>query len=174
MKKSEWMEWMKTIAAAVVLSLLITAFIRPTLVDGQSMYPTLDHHDYLMMYRQAYSGDKEPAVGDIIVFRSNLLTENGKRKNLVKRVIGVEGDHILVTGGRLFINGELQSEDYINGDYTDGEVDVVILPGYVFAMGDNRSNSTDSRDESVGPVPKGEILGKVFLRLFPFNKVQGF
>lgn len=174
MKKSEWMEWIKTIAAAVILSLLITAFVRPTLVDGQSMYPTLNNYDYLMMYRKAYSGDKEPKAGDIIVFRSNLLTESGKRKNLVKRVIGTEGDHIVITGGRLIVNGELQSEDYINGDYTDGEVDILIPPGYVFAMGDNRPNSTDSRDESVGPVPKSEILGKVFLRLFPFNKVQGF
>ncbi|MDO4719336.1 MAG: signal peptidase I [Peptostreptococcaceae bacterium] len=172
--KREIVEWIKTIAMAVILSLIITTFVRPTLVKGVSMFPTLDQNHYLLLYRMAYAGDKMPKPGDIVVFKSHLLMENGKGKDLVKRVIAVEGDHILIRDGKVYVNGTELTEDYINGGYTDGEISENVPPGYIFAMGDNRPNSRDSRDPEVGMIPKGDIVGKVFIRLFPFNRIRTF
>ncbi len=168
--KKEIFEWIKTIAIAGLMALIITMFVRPTLVKGESMFPTLEENDYLLIYRQAYRNEL-PEHGDIIVFRSHLLQTNGKEKDLVKRVIGVPGDHIVVADGKVFLNDEELSEDYINGNYTDGAVDEVVPEGYVFAMGDNRPNSLDSREISVGMIPIEDIIGRVFIRLYPFNKL---
>lgn len=172
--KKEIIEWVKTIVTAVVLALIITTFIRPTLVKGVSMVPTLEQNNYLLLYRMAYVGDKMPKHGDIVVFKSHLTLDNGEEKDLVKRVIAVGGDHIVITGGKVYVNDQLLQEDYINGDFTNDEVDEIIPEGTIFAMGDNRMNSRDSRDPMVGVIKKDAIIGKVFVRLFPFNKIRTF
>ncbi|WP_261914106.1 signal peptidase I, partial [Paraclostridium bifermentans] len=92
-------------------------------------------------------------------------------KDLVKRVIGVPGDHLKITNGDVYINGKLQNEPYIHGQKTEGEIDTTIPKGYIFAMGDNRGNSMDSRDPEVGIVKESDIMGKVVIRLLPFNKI---
>ena len=171
--KKEVFEWIKTIAIAGTMALLITMFIRPTLVRGLSMFPTLEENDYLLIYRQAYRQEL-PEQGNVIVFKSHLLQTNGKEKDLVKRVIGIPGDHVVVAEGEVYINDEKLVEPYINGDYTDGYVDEIIPEGYIFAMGDNRPNSLDSREPSVGLIPLDKIIGKVFIRLYPFNKIIMF
>ena len=171
--KKEIFEWIKTIAIAGLMALLITSFVRPTLVRGISMFPTLEENDYLLIYRQAYRQEL-PKHGDIIVFKSHLLQNNGKEKDLVKRVIGLPGDHVVVQDGKVIVNEVEMKENYINGDYTDGMVDVIVSQGYIFAMGDNRPNSLDSRESSVGLIPLDDIIGKVFVRLYPFNKITSF
>lgn len=168
--KKEILEWIKIIVVSLAIALVITHFIKPTLVHGSSMYPTLEEKDYLIINRVAYN-HKEPQRGDIIVFESELLQDNGKKKDLVKRVIGVPGDKVKITDGEVYINGKLQNEPYIHGQQTFGDVDTTIPNGYIFAMGDNRGNSMDSRDPAVGVVNKNDILGKVIVRLFPFNKI---
>lgn len=166
---SELLEWGKAILFAVVLGLLITQIIRPTLVSGDSMLPTLDDGDYLIIYRLAYALD-DPEPGDVVVFHTDLTTTDGIKKDLIKRVIAVPGDRIIIEGGEVYVNGDLLDEDYIYEDQTRGTVDMLIPEGYIFVMGDNRGVSLDSRNPSVGLVPVEEILGKVVLRLFPFNK----
>lgn len=168
--KSELIEWVKTIAVAVVLAFLITQFIRPTIVNGQSMYPTLDNSDYLIINRMAYKLG-EPERGDIIVFSTNLKQSNGENKDLVKRVIAVEGDHLKIEDSKVYINGELIEEPYIYDNYTEGYADITIPEGMMFTMGDNRENSKDSRMDDVGLVSEGDVMGKVLVRLFPFNKI---
>ncbi len=169
----EILDWVKTIVVSLVIALVITTFIRPTLVKGSSMYPTLEENDYLIINKMAYKSDI-PERGDIVVFKSELMQENGKKKDLVKRIVAVEGDTIKVTEGEVYVNGEMLDEEYINGDYTDGYVDIEVPKGYVFAMGDNRPNSLDSRDSRVGIVPVDHIVGKVGIRLFPFDKITKF
>lgn len=169
--KKEIFEWVKVILMAIVLAVIITSFVRPTLVRGSSMENTLLPNDYLLVNKMAYKGDKHPEYGDVIVFKSDLLQTNGKEKDLVKRVIAVEGDRILVTGGQVYRNDQLLDEPYTKDGYTDYEVDIIVPTGHIFAMGDNRLNSTDSRDSSVGPVPLDKVVGKVFVRLFPFNRI---
>jgi len=167
--KTIW-EWIKTIGISLVIALIITTFIRPTLVKGYSMYPTLEENDYLIIERVPYT-THEPSKGDIIVFKSTLTQEDGKEKDLVKRVIGLPGDTIKVADGKVFVNDIELKETYINGDFTDGYVDTVVPDGFIFVMGDNRPNSLDSRDPRVGFVKIDDIIGKAFVRLYPFNKI---
>ncbi|KXG78963.1 signal peptidase I [Thermotalea metallivorans] len=168
--KKEILEWIKTIVVSVVIAMIITTFIRPTLVKGYSMYPTLDQYDYLIINKIPYMLH-EPERGDIVVFKSHLKTLEGKEKDLIKRIIGIAGDHVQITEGKVFVNGKELIEDYINGNYTPGEVDMIVPEGMLFVMGDNRENSLDSRDERVGPVEKDALMGKAFLRLYPFSKI---
>ncbi len=168
--KKEAIEWIKIIATALIFAFIITQFIRPTLVRGESMYPTLVENDYLIINRMAYKFN-EPKKGDIIVFKTNLLQEDGSPKDLVKRVIAVGGDHIKIEDSKVYVNDKLLDEPYIHDNYTEGNIDMVIPEGEVFAMGDNREKSLDSRYESVGLVDNDDIMGKVMVRLFPFNKI---
>ncbi|CEI74053.1 MULTISPECIES: signal peptidase I [Romboutsia] len=168
--KKEAIEWIKVIATALIFAFIITQFIRPTLVKGESMYPTLKENDYLIINRMAYKIG-EPKKGDIIVFHTNLLQDNGKPKDLVKRVIATGGDHIKIENSKVYVNGKLLDEPYIHDNYTDGYIDMTVPKGEVFAMGDNREKSLDSRYEDVGLVNEKNIMGKVMIRLYPFNKI---
>jgi len=165
----EILEWIKTIAISVIIALLITTFVaRPTLVKQPSMYPTLHENDYLILDKISYRLHK-PERGDIVVFKTSLKTAEGDDKNLIKRVIAVEGERIVVKDGRTYVNGEELKEDYINGSYKRGNVDMVVPEGKVFVMGDNREVSYDSRD--MGPIDIKLIKGKILVRLFPFNRI---
>ncbi|MEG1312432.1 MAG: signal peptidase I [Romboutsia sp.] len=168
--KKEAIEWMKIIATALVFAFIITQFVRPTLVRGESMYPTLEENDYLIINRMSYKLG-EPKEGDIIVFSTSLLQDDGSPKDLVKRVIAVEGDHIKIEDSKVYVNEKLIKEPYIYDNYTEGTIDMVIPQDKVFAMGDNREKSLDSRYEDVGLVNEKDIMGKVMIRLFPFNKI---
>lgn len=164
-------EWIKTILISVLIALAITAFIRPTLVKGFSMYPTIEEYDYLIINRMPYI-TKEPEYGDIVVFKTNQLTVDGEKKDLIKRVIGLSGDTIEIINGIVYRNGKALDEPYINGGRTPGEMEAFeIHEGKIFVMGDNRPNSLDSRDSRVGEVPMSNIRGKVVIRLFPFDKI---
>lgn len=169
--KANIIEWIKTIAISVVIALIITTFIRPTLVMEYSMYPTIQQYDYLIINKVAYKIG-EPEFGDIIVFKSDLLRENGKKKQLIKRVIGIPGDIIEINGGAVYRNGEALEEPYVNGGITSNILEpVTIKEGDLFVMGDNRPNSIDSRSEKVGMVPIETVVGKAIIRLYPFNKI---
>jgi len=164
-------EWVKTIIISVVIALAITTFIRPTLVKGYSMYPTINEYDYLIINRIPYI-THEPNYGDIVVFKTTQLTVDGSEKDLIKRVIGLPGDIIEIKAGIVYRNGEALTEPYIYGDITPGEIEpIAVEEGKLFVMGDNRPNSLDSRDERVGEVPMSNIQGKVIVRLFPFTKI---
>ena len=168
--KREIIEWGKVIITALVFAFIITQFIRPTLVRGESMYPTLVENDYLIINRMAYKLGK-PKDGDIIVFKTDLLQDDGKPKDLVKRVIATEGQHIKIEDSKVYVDNKLLDEPYIHDNYTSGDIDMVIPEGEVFTMGDNREKSLDSRYEEVGLVKEKDIMGKVMIRLFPFNKI---
>lgn len=168
--KKEILEWLKTIIVSVVIAIVITTFIRPTLVKGESMMPTLQPNNYLIINKVTYmfSG---PVSGDIVVFATELHNLDGSNKDLIKRVIGTEGDTVEIKEGKVYINGELISEEYILGNYTNGDVTLTIPEGKIFVMGDNRGNSLDSRSSEVGLVDVSDIKGKVLIRLYPFNEL---
>lgn len=169
--KNSILEWIKTIIISIFIALLITTFIKPTLVKGYSMYPTISQYDYLFINKMPYI-TKEPKYGDIIVFKSNLQTIEGHEKDLIKRVIGLPGDTIEIKDGKVYRNGKALNEPYINGGFTPGEMKpTLVKEGRLFVMGDNRPNSLDSRDDSVGEVPMDKIMGKVLVRLFPPSKI---
>ena len=164
-------EWIKDILVAVICAVIILQFIKPTIVKETSMQPTLYENNYIFLSKQAYLfGD--PKAGDIIVFHSNLKTENGKEKLLIKRIIGLTGDKIKISDEKVYLNDEILEEPYTLEPYTAGWVEETEVPqGSLFVMGDNRQNSSDSRDESVGFVKIDKVLGKAVFRLYPFNDI---
>lgn len=167
----ELMDWAKVIALTLVLTAIITTFVRPTLVIGDSMTNTFQPYDYLFVSKRAYKKEI-PAFGDVVLFQSHLPLDNGKgEKILIKRVIGQPGDMIQVLDGKVFRNGQELVEPYIRDGYTNGDMFVQVPEDELFLMGDNRLGSRDSRDESVGTVPMDMVIGKVILRVFPFNKI---
>ncbi len=97
--------------------------------------------------------------------------EKQERKRLNKRVIATEGDRIKISNSKVYVNGKLLNEPYIHNNYTSGDIDTVVPKGKLFAMGDNRENSNDSRFPDVGMVDEDEILGKVMVRLLPLDNI---
>lgn len=163
----------KDIIIAAILAAVVISFVRPTIVKQTSMQDTLNPNDYIIMYRRAYSGDKDPKRGDIVIFKSKLQDENGKDKLLIKRVIALPGDKITINDGKVYINDKEYDESYLKDGYTTGSVNNFKVPkGEYFVMGDNRAVSIDSRYSEVGCVKKDAIKGRAVLRLFPFTKIR--
>ena len=177
-KKSSFIkDLIKDIIIAVVIVLAITSIIKPTIVKEQSMLDTLQENNYLFVNKLAYKFKDHPDRGDIIVFKSDLTNESdGSKKLLIKRVIGVEGDVISFKDNQVYRNGELLQENYIYNEdpalrqYPNG-MEFVVGEDEIFAMGDHRSVSWDSRSEEVGMVPENSVVGKAFVRLYPFDEI---
>lgn len=164
-------EWIKDIVIAIIIAVIIMQFIKPTIVKETSMQPTLYENNYIFLSKQSYRFN-EPKAGDIIVFHTELKTDSGKEKLLIKRVIGIPGDMITIKEGKVYINEKPIDEPYTLEPYTSGTIENLEIPeGSLFVMGDNRQNSADSRDPSVGLVKTDKIVGKAVFRLFPFNKI---
>ena len=168
--KNNIFEWVKTVAISVVFAFLIIQFIKPSLVMGESMYSTLEDQDFLIINRMSYKFGKI-GHGDIIVFKSHIKNEDGSDKDLVKRVIGVEGDKIKIQDGEVYVNDEKLDEPYIHNEKTEGNTNTVVPKDCVFVLGDNREISFDSRYKEVGFIKESDIEGKVVVRLYPFNKM---
>ncbi len=167
------LDWGKSIASALVIALVIMQFFTPTVVQQHSMEPNFNTNDYVFVSKQAFKllGGK-PKLGDVIVFRSQLKTEDGKRKLLIKRVIGVPGDVITIENGKVYLNYELLDDSYTKNQYTNGNIkDFVVPEKSLFCMGDNRLVSQDSRSPELGVVPYESVIGKVVFRLFPLKDI---
>lgn len=106
------LEWIKDILIAVVIAALILVFLKPIIVQQQSMEPNFHAGDYLLTSRQAYRFFGDPERGDVIVFRSELLDDEGNEKCLIKRVIGLPGDVVEIKSGYVYVNGEEINEPY--------------------------------------------------------------
>lgn len=160
-------EYLKSFLLAVVIALIIRTYLfQITEVYGQSMYPTLHDHDRLFTNRIVYTIGV-PDRGDIVI----LNAPDRPGTFYVKRAIAIGGDTLKIQNGKVFVNDIEQTETYINGNYTDGDMDIVIPPETVFVMGDNRGNSHDSRSSEVSFVPVDNIEGKALFRIWPFDNI---
>ena len=167
-------EWIKDIALAVIIAAVILVFIKPTIVREHSMENTFHESDYLFVAKKAYSFGGNPKRGDVIVFQSDLALTEKTNKLLIKRIIGVPGDKISMSGGVVYLNGQALDEPYTKDGYTLTEMSEVVVPaGSYFCMGDNRQNSADSRDSRIGFVERERIKGKVVVRLLPISQFGG-
>lgn len=180
----EIIEWIKALLIAAVVGLTLSFFFTVLQVYDVSMNPTLVEGDRLVL-----QNTHQVAKGDIVIFKTSLpISEqdlkamnpiqrwkNGKYKTLIKRVVATEGDSLVIEEGKVILNGEVQTEPYILEPFTVGAVDIEKIPaGMVFAMGDNRQNSHDSRSTDIGLLPAAEVKGKVLLRFWPLNRWERF
>ncbi|MGI6752207.1 MAG: signal peptidase I [Anaerovoracaceae bacterium] len=166
-----WKGWARDIGIALVIGIIVLQFIRPIIVQEHSMEPTLFENDYLFLSKQAYRFGT-PEHGDIIVFHTDLKDGRGRDKFLIKRVIGLPDDTLSIRDGLVYRNGNVLNEPYTMDGFTAGDMDQIRVPdGCVFAMGDNRNRSMDSRDPSVGFIPMEEIFGKVVFQVFPPSRL---
>ncbi len=159
----EFMAWVRVFTSAAVYATLIVTFLfQVARVDGQSMAPTLEDRDRLIVNKLAYRLG-EPQRGDIVMLYYPLDPD----KSYVKRVIAEEGDMVRVVEGQVFVNDVPLADDQIPPEYRshDDWGPQVIPEGYYFVMGDHRNNSSDSRHW--GFVPKKYIIGRVQVRWWP-------
>lgn len=173
--KAEIKEWIRDILIALVIAGLILVFFKPIVVKQESMQPTFYSDDYVIVSRQAYSIFGEIERGDVIIFESDLVDFKGNPKILIKRVIGLPGDTIEIKDGYVYLNDEKTEEPYLAEMGMSGQMEkVTVQEGKIFAMGDNRRVSQDSRSAAIGQVDQGRVVGKVVLRVFPFNSISLF
>jgi len=153
------------VAAAFVIALLVQAFVvKPFTIHQVSMRPTLEEGDRILLNRLVYHF-REPARGDVIVFHSPI----NDTEDLVKRIVGVAGDRVAVTGGKLYVNSVAQDEPYLLEQDFSGEMAETLVPSEeVFVMGDNRNNSGDSR--LFGPISTTGIIGSAFVVYWPIGQ----
>ena len=156
-------QWTRDIGIAMLIVLAITTFIKPTIVHGTSMNPTLQDGDYLLVSKQAYTFH-EPERGEIVIFPV------GEEKKLyIKRVIGLPGDVITINDGTVYVNGIADNQGYTLDGYTIGNIDSMVVPeGEIFVLGDNRLNSIDSRE--IGTQKIDDVKGVAFIRLWPLSE----
>ena len=166
----ETVEYAESLAVVFVVMLLIFTFIaRPATVDGESMMPTLQNGERLVISNLFY----EPTAGDIVVLCGEADREEGK--NLIKRIIAAEGQTIDIDfeAGEVYVDGQKLDEPYIlEQTYLDEgtEFPLTVPEGEIFVMGDNRNGSRDSRSLTVGTVKEEYIVGRVLFRFFPFDR----
>ena len=173
---ADMFDWMCSIFSAILCFIVIfTLFARVITVDGESMVPTLQNQQRLIVSDMFYT----PQYGDIVILYADKLANEATRsygKPIVKRVIGLPGDKIKIdfVNGIVYRNGEAMTEEYTNTPTNlpenfpiNGEI--TVEEGKVFVLGDNRNNSKDSRSNDVGQVDMRYIMGKAYLRIWPLN-----
>lgn len=152
----------------IILVVLFRSFIMtPVEVEGRSMYSTLDNGEILILNKY----NKNYKRFEVIVFKNN----NDK---LIKRIIGLPGDKVEYKDNKLYVNGKYIKEKFLKNNQTTFDFKLEDLgykkipEGYYFVLGDNRTNSTDSR--IIGLINEKQISGKTKFRIFPFTKIGEF
>lgn len=175
-KKETW-EWVKAFLIALILAAVIRYFLfTPIIVDGLSMFPTLNDHDRMIVNKMSYQIG-EPERFDIIVFKAS------EDKDYIKRVIGLPGDHVAYKDNVLYINGEPVEEPYLDEykkeydtpltyDFTLEEIinSDVVPEGELFVLGDNRRFSKDSR--IIGTIDMENIIGETSIIYWPIEDIK--
>ncbi|HEY7790751.1 MAG TPA: signal peptidase I [Vicinamibacterales bacterium] len=168
--RDELLLWLRTIiTAAIYAALIVTFLFQVARVEGQSMAPTLQNQDRVIVNKLAYHlGD--PRRGDIVM----LYYPIDPGKSFVKRVIAEAGDTVRISDGIVYVNSVRQPDAYVPADYRshDDWGPAVIPEGYYFVMGDHRNDSSDSRQW--GMVPKKYIVGRIELRWWPVPRAKLF
>jgi len=165
---SEIYDWIQCLVSALLICVLVFVFfVRMIDVVGHSMEPTLNNRDKVIISDLFYT----PKSGDIVILR----LESFRKEPIVKRIIATEGQTVDINfeKGIVYVDGQALEEDY-TAEATFTRLDfygpVTVPDGKVFVMGDNRNNSTDSRDDRIGFIDERYIMGKVYWTVFPLKK----
>ena len=161
----------KFIIIVFIVLILFLYVVSITQVVGNSMYPTLENQEVLVLNKAAYRFS-DVKRGDIISL------SYADTKYLIKRVVGLPGDTIEFKDNTLYINGEVYDETYLNDDVITDDFSLkdigydVIPQDMYLVLGDNRQNSMDGRD--IGLISKKDIIGKIAIRFWPVNRFRIF
>lgn len=192
-QKSFIREALSTIGVLVIAFLVAVALIsfvfQSYQVDGPSMQTTLHNEDRLIVWKLSRTWARithhqyVPQRGDVIVFTESGLAQYGQdnSKQLIKRVIGLPGDHVVVKNGVITIFNKVHPDGFMPDKtlpygkvipYTAGNIDLTLGKNQLYVCGDNRPDSLDSR--TFGPINTNQVVGKLVLRVFPLNDVKSF
>lgn len=169
-KKNSFLELLRFAIITIIIVIPIRMFIaQPFIVNGESMFPTFNNGDYLIVDELSYRNNN-PERGEVVVFRF----PKDKKRFLIKRVIGLPGEELRINGNTITILQPDGATFTLDESYTNG-----IFSSYgswdlgedeYFVMGDNRNASSDSR--AWGVLKRDNIVGKTFLRLFPLSGID--
>lgn len=178
----------ETVILALLIFLLVRAVVQNFQVEGSSMNPTFEHEWYVLVNKSLYweinldtvskfipfvdPGDdptrylfRGPKRGDVVVFRSPTVPEDAPERDFIKRIIGLPGETIEVHDCTVFIDGLPLDEPYIDERPRYTHEPETIPPDHYFVLGDNRNNSSDSKNW--GPLPKENLIGQAWLIYWP-------
>lgn len=165
-----WLDALKTVGMSLIFAFGIRSFVADArFVASGSMQPTLEVRDRVMVDKLSYHF-QNPKRGDIVVFSpTETLKQQNFRETLIKRVIGLPGDKVEVKTGQVYINDQPLRENYVAeaAQYQWGPV--VVPANSYLVLGDNRNDSYDGH--YWGFVPRSYIIGKAFVRYWPFSRV---
>ena len=165
----ELLSWIIYIVIVVILSLGIITFVgQRTKVSGHSMETTLSDGDNLIVDKISYRF-RDPERFEIIVFPF----QYEEHTYYIKRIIGLPGETVQVIDGYVYINGEMLDENYgleVMDDPGIAAEPISLGEDEYFVLGDNRNHSSDSRDPSVGVLHRDDIMGRAWIRIWPFDK----
>ena len=169
--ENPWVEGAKTLALSAVLAFGVRTFVAEArYIPSTSMLPTLKITDRLLIEKIGYRFTS-PERGDIVVFSpTDALKRQGYDDAFIKRVIGLPGEVIKVTGGVVYVDGQPLSEQY-TADEANYDFGPVSVPdGHYLVLGDNRNNSYDSH--YWGFLPRKNIIGRAAVRFWPFDRIS--
>jgi signal peptidase I len=166
-------EWVAVIGGGVVIALVVEMFlVQAFWIPSPSMVHTLEVGDRVLVNKLAYKFH-DVNRGDVVVFERPPEASSGGEneiKDLIKRVIAVEGDTIEGRDGKVYVNGERIEEPYLEPGTRTEQLEPQVIPeGMVFVMGDNRTDSEDSR--VFGPIDEGTIVGRAFVKVLPLSDI---
>ncbi len=168
--KSHIVDFIQTLVVFLAIGTAIYMFVaKPHKVSGLSMSPNFKNNDFIITEQVTYKFG-QPQRGDIVVFIDPL----DESKDFIKRIIAKPGERVKLENGHYYVNGKLLEEPYLDASLTtpggaflqEGQ-EVTVPSKTFFASGDNRHNSTDSRE--IGPIPDDKLKGRVVLRYWPLN-----
>jgi signal peptidase I len=167
------LEWVAIIAGALAIAIVLRVVVIQSFeIPSESMHPTLQNGDRVLVNRLAYKAH-DIRRGDVIVFDkpATHLLDKDTPAHLIKRVIGLPGDTIVARDGIVYIDGRRLREPYLpSGTLTENlNTSVTIPAGHVWVMGDNRMNSTDSR--IFGAIDVKLVVGRAFARIWPPSRI---
>ena len=161
-------EWIAVIIVALLAAFVIRVVVVQTyFIPSNSMAPTLEVGDRLMVYKLAFRVGQVDR-GDLVVFNRPPSIENSQIKDFVKRVVALPGEQIQAINGVIYVDNLPLPEEYLSENSLTADFDPIDVPkDHIFVMGDNRSNSRDSR--SFGPINVDLLVGEVFVRIWPLS-----
>ncbi len=164
----KFLELIEILLVAAIAVGVVAFIAQPFRVQGASMTPNFFSGDYVLVDKVSYYF-RSLNRGEVIVFEN---PEN-ESEYFIKRVVGLPGEGIIISGGEVYINGKLLKEGYLPQEQSSsGEADFILGEDEYFVMGDNRLQSRDSR--SWGPLKRDEVVGLVRVRFWPPNELSVF